>query len=196
MTFNVESEFLSRFVHGYKTAESRDSLVMANLALKQQRGKVTIGLVVVRRGTSKIFRNCRVAGSERIKRCPSASEPRTGSHKSAVYWGYHVLHGEWWRLCHEIWQVVWHSSQCLKRWWVENSEPPQTNMYAYWSSPKMGDDCHWWYWIMQLDWPWLVSNTQGVWSCKLTIDSLPLQMIAISPDLTEALRKQPRRNFP
>jgi len=36
MTFNVESEFLSRFVHGYKTAESRDSLAVANLALKQQ----------------------------------------------------------------------------------------------------------------------------------------------------------------
>jgi len=36
MTFNVESEFLSLFVHGYKTAESWDSLVVANLALKQQ----------------------------------------------------------------------------------------------------------------------------------------------------------------
>jgi len=36
MTFNVEGEFLSLFVHGYKTSESRDSLVVANLALKQQ----------------------------------------------------------------------------------------------------------------------------------------------------------------
>jgi len=36
MTFNVESEFLSLFVHVYKTAESRDCLVVANLALKQQ----------------------------------------------------------------------------------------------------------------------------------------------------------------
>jgi len=36
MTFNVQSEFLSLFVHGYNTAESRDSLVVANLALKQQ----------------------------------------------------------------------------------------------------------------------------------------------------------------
>jgi len=34
MTFNVEGEFLSLFVHGYKTAEFR--LVVANLALKQQ----------------------------------------------------------------------------------------------------------------------------------------------------------------
>jgi len=34
--FNVESEFLSLFVHGYKKAESRDSLVVANQALKQQ----------------------------------------------------------------------------------------------------------------------------------------------------------------
>jgi len=161
MTFNVEGEFLSLFVHGYKTAESRDSLVVANLALKQQPwvaifrkappnpldekattehedemirvkeclqgqhgfesqeecqwalklykcrgvckwqnlgdceggghlecaqgGNATIGLVVVRRGTIEIFRNCRVSGSERIKKCPSASELRTGSHKSAVY---------------------------------------------------------------------------------------------------------------
>jgi len=36
MTFNVESEFLSLFVHGYKTAEPRNSLVVANLALRQQ----------------------------------------------------------------------------------------------------------------------------------------------------------------
>ena len=34
MTFNVEGEFLSLFVHGYKTAESRDSLVVANLVLR------------------------------------------------------------------------------------------------------------------------------------------------------------------
>jgi len=36
MKFNVESEFLSLFVHGYKTAETRDSLDVAILALKQQ----------------------------------------------------------------------------------------------------------------------------------------------------------------
>jgi len=36
VTFNVESEFLSLFVHQYKTAESRDSFVVTNLALKQQ----------------------------------------------------------------------------------------------------------------------------------------------------------------
>jgi len=36
MAFNVESEFFSLFVHGYKTAESRESLVVANLALRQQ----------------------------------------------------------------------------------------------------------------------------------------------------------------
>ena len=36
MTFNVESEFFSLFVHGYQTAESRDRLVVANLALRQQ----------------------------------------------------------------------------------------------------------------------------------------------------------------
>jgi len=39
-------------------------------------------------------------------------------------------------------------------------------------------------------------NTQGVWPCKLPIDSRPLQILAMSPDLMEALRKQPRRNFP
>ena len=36
MTFNVESEFLCLFAHGFKRAESRDDLVVANLALRQQ----------------------------------------------------------------------------------------------------------------------------------------------------------------
>jgi len=45
-------------------------------------------------------------------------------------------------------------------------------------------------------------NTQGVWPCKLPIDSLPLQLLAMStesvimPDLMEDLSKQPCRNFP
>ena len=38
-------------------------------------------------------------------------------------------------------------------------------------------------------------NTQGVWPCKLSIDSLSLQILAMSRDLMEALRKQPRQNF-
>jgi len=38
-------------------------------------------------------------------------------------------------------------------------------------------------------------NTQGVWPQKLPIDSLHLQLLAMSPDLMKALRKQPRRNF-
>jgi len=38
-------------------------------------------------------------------------------------------------------------------------------------------------------------NTQGVWVCELPIDILPLQLLALSPDLMKALRKQPRRNF-
>ena len=41
-------------------------------------------------------------------------------------------------------------------------------------------------------------NTQGVWPCKLLIDSLPqsLQILAMSPDLIEDLRKQTRQCFP
>jgi len=39
-------------------------------------------------------------------------------------------------------------------------------------------------------------NTQGVWPCKLLIDSLPLQLLSMSPDLMKALRKQQRQNFP
>ena len=35
-------------------------------------------------------------------------------------------------------------------------------------------------------------NTQGVWPCKLPIDSLALQLLAMSPDLMKALCKQPR----
>jgi len=38
-------------------------------------------------------------------------------------------------------------------------------------------------------------NTQGVWPCKLPIDSLPLQLLAMSPDLMKDLSKQQRRNF-
>jgi|Transcript_68310 hypothetical protein len=35
MVFNVESEFLSLFVHGFKTAESRNNLIVANLTLRK-----------------------------------------------------------------------------------------------------------------------------------------------------------------
>jgi len=40
------------------------------------------------------------------------------------------------------------------------------------------------------------SNTQGVWPCKLPVNSLPLQLLARSPKLMSDLSKQPRRNFP
>jgi len=36
MVFNVESKFLSLFVHGFKTAESRNNLIVANLALRKR----------------------------------------------------------------------------------------------------------------------------------------------------------------
>jgi len=37
-------------------------------------------------------------------------------------------------------------------------------------------------------------NTQGVWPCKLPLDSLPLQLLAKSPDLMSDLRKMTRRH--
>jgi len=40
------------------------------------------------------------------------------------------------------------------------------------------------------------SNAQGVWPCRLPIDSLPLQPLSKSPELMSDLSKQPRRNFP
>ena len=40
------------------------------------------------------------------------------------------------------------------------------------------------------------SNTQGVWSCKLLINSLSLQLLAKSPELMFDLSGQFRRNFP
>jgi len=40
------------------------------------------------------------------------------------------------------------------------------------------------------------SNTQGVWPCKLPIDSLPLQLLAKTPKLMSDLCKQSRRDFP
>ena len=39
-------------------------------------------------------------------------------------------------------------------------------------------------------------DTQGVWPCKLPIDSLPLQLLAKSPELMSGLSKQPRQNLP
>jgi len=43
---------------------------------------------------------------------------------------------------------------------------------------------------------WTQSNTQGVWPCKLPNDSLSVPLLAMSQDLMNALRKQPRRNLP
>ena len=40
------------------------------------------------------------------------------------------------------------------------------------------------------------SYTQGVWPSKSPIDSLPLKLLAKSPELMSELSKQPRRNFP
>ena len=68
----------------------------------------------------------------------------------------------------------------------------------------MGDDCHSASDVMILNYAIVLAvardgmqcNTQGVWPCKLPIDSLSLQLLAMSPDLMEALRKQSRRkNF-
>jgi len=61
----------------------------------------------------------------------------------------------------------------------------------------------WWFWIMQSFSTWLVTrigpswqiNIQGVWSCKLPIDTLPPQLLAMSPDLMSALSKPPRQYF-
>ena len=36
MVFNVESEFLSLFVHRFKTAESQNNLIVANLQLRKR----------------------------------------------------------------------------------------------------------------------------------------------------------------
>jgi len=154
-----------------------------------------------RRGTIKIFRNSRVSGSDRIKKCPWVSQPRTGSHKSAVYSGYHGLHGECWHLCHQIRQVVRRSSQCVTRWWVENSELLKQTCTTIGGARKWVTtvtDVMILNYVVGLD---VASdgtqcNTQGVWPCKLLIDSLPLQILAMSPDLMEDLRKQPRRCFP
>ena len=47
--------------------------------------------------------------------------------------------------------------------------------------------------VLSLDEAWngTQTNTQGVWSCKLLIDSLPLQQLARSPTLMLHLRKMP-----
>jgi len=38
-------------------------------------------------------------------------------------------------------------------------------------------------------------NTQGVWSCKLPIDNLPLHLLAKSPELMLDLSRQTQQNF-
>jgi len=40
MVFIVEGEFLSLFLHGFKTAESQNSLIVANLILRKQHGHI------------------------------------------------------------------------------------------------------------------------------------------------------------
>jgi len=94
-----------------------------------------------RRGMIEIFRNCRVSGSERIKKCPWASQPRTGSHKSAVYSGYHGLHGECWHLCHQIRQVVGHSSQCVTRCWTSKSIQNEHTQKVTWMKSNLEKLC-------------------------------------------------------
>jgi len=120
---------------------------------------------------------------------------------SAVYSGYHGLHGDCWHLCHQIRQVVWHSSQCVTRWWVRIVSRLKQTCTTTGASRK---------WVMTVTNVMILNyavgldvardgtqcNTQDVWPCKLPIDSLPLQILAMSPDLMEDLRKQPRRCFP
>ena len=166
-----------------------------------QGGKATIGHVVVRRGTGEIFRNCRVSGSERIERCPSASEPRTGCHKSAVTHDieatmdymenggvFTTQYDKWFDTTANVLQddgsrIVCRLKQtctptgAARKCLTTVTDVVILNYAVGLDVARDGTQC----------------NTQGVWPCKLPIESLPLKILAMSPDLMEALNKQPRR---
>jgi hypothetical protein len=278
MTFNVEGEFLSLFVHGYKTAESRDSLVVANLALKQQPWVAIsckappnpLDKMATREHEDEMIRvkECLQGqhGFESQEECQWALNPPTNveGFVSGKIWAiarvgdtsdvrqvekqrldslnldearskYSEIAG--FRAANELKNAHEHHNRGLgvtKAQYIQATMDYMENAgifvirYDKWFDTAAN--------VLQDDGSRIVSrlkqtctttgaarkwvttvtdvmilnyavgldvardgtqcNTQGVWPCKLPIDSLPLQILAMSPDLMEDLRKQPRRCFP
>ena len=278
MTFNVESEFLSLFVRGYNTAESWDSLVVANLALRQQPWVAIFCKAPPNALDKKATREhddemvtvkeCLKAqhGFESQQECQWALVPptdvqgfvsgkiwaiaRVGDTSDVRKVGKQRLQtlsldearakssdiaGS--RAANELKDAYQHQNRGLgvtKAQYIEATMDFIENgdvfniRYDKWvdtAANALQDDgsrivCR----LKQTCTPtgadrkWVTTvtdvmmlnsavgldvardgtqcNTQGVWPCKLPIDSPPLQLLAMSPDLIKALRKQPRRNFP
>jgi hypothetical protein len=278
MTFNVEGEFLSLFVHGYKTAESRDSLVVANLALKQQPWVAIfckappnpLDKKATKEHEDEMIRvkECLQGqrGFESQQECQWALNPPTNveGFVSGKIWAiarvgdtsdvrqvekqrldslnldearskYSEIAG--FRAANELMNAHEHHNRGLgvtKAQYIQATMDYMENAgifvirYDKWFDTAAN--------VLQDDGSRIVSrlkqtctttgaarkwvttvtdvmilnyavgldvardgtqcNTQGVWPCKLPIDSLPLQILAMSPDLMEDLRKQPRRCFP
>jgi len=278
MTFNVESEFLSLFVRGYKTAESWDSLVVANKALRQQ----PLVAILCKAPPNPLDKKATREHDDEmvtVKECLKAQHgfesrqefqwalvPPTdvqgfvsGKILAIVRVGdtLHVRKVEKQRLhtlsmdearakssdiagsraANELKDAHQHHNRGLgvtKAQYIEATMDFMENgdvfntRYDKWVDTAVNvlqDDgsrivCR----LKQTCTPtgadrkWVTTvtdvmmlnsaigldvagdgtqcNTQGVWPCKLPIDSPPLQLLAMSPDLIKALRKQPRRNFP
>jgi len=275
MTFNVESEFLSLFVHGYKTAESWDSLVVANLALKQQPWVAIfckappnpLDKMATRKHQDEMIRvkECLQSqhGFESQEESQWALESPTDveGFASGKIWAiarvgdtsevrkvekqrldtllldearakYSEIAGS--RAANELKDAHQHQNRGLgvtKAQYIEATMDYMENggvfttQYDKWfdtTANVLQDDgsrivCR----LKQTCTPTGAArkclttvtdvvilnyavgldvardgtqcNTQGVWPCKLPIESLPLKILAMSPDLMEALNKQPRR---
>ena len=166
-----------------------------------QGGKGTSGLVVVRRGTIEIFRNCRVSGSQRINECHEHHNRGLGVTKAQYIqatmdymenagifvtrydkWfdtAVNVLQDDGSRIVSRL-KPTCTTTRAARKWVTTVTDVMILNYTVGLDVTRDGTQC----------------NTQGVWPCKLPIDSLPLQILAMSPDLMEDLRKQPRRCFP
>ena len=68
MTFNVESDFFSLFVHGYKQAESRDTFVVANLPWIAWRRVVSLRHGMTN-GSTQQQMCCRMMAREKCAAC-------------------------------------------------------------------------------------------------------------------------------
>jgi len=277
MTFNVESEFLCLFVHGFKSAESRDTLVVANLALRK-RPWVAIFCKAPPNPLDKIATREHEMEMERVKQCLQ------GQHGFAsqmeCQWALVPPKDASGFVCGKIWAIarVGDTSdvrkveeQRLNALSLDEAQAKYFEIAGSMAANTLGVaqqlqtggrgvtkgqyidatmDCletggvfatRYDEWfdaaanVIQKDGSRLVcrlkqtctptgaarkylttvtdvmilnyavgldvardgtqSNTQGVWPCKLPIDSLPLQRLAMSPDLMTDLSKQTRRHF-
>jgi len=278
MVFNVESEFLSLFVHGFKTAESRNNLIVANLTLRKhpwvaifcktppnpqdkeatrEHEKEMVRVVECLQGvhgfksqldcqwallppaevngfvSGKIWAIARLGATSDVREVEKQRLNAVSLEEAQDK--YTEVAGQ---LAADKLRVVQHNQNrgqgVTKAQYVEatmafmEKENAFVKMYDKWlheaANIKLEDGSKQVCRLKQTCTPtgaarkylttvtdvcllnYAVSldeardgtqkNTQGVWPCKLPIDSLPLQLLGLSPALMSCLSKQPRRWFP